>query len=301
MPPRHRGPAVVLLSWTAAALLPAVGRLPWPLLTRIGAGLGLLYYGLDPRRRRIGLENLTAAFPEMSPRRRAAVLRSAYAQIGSSALEFAALPRLGAERIRRMVRFQGLENLARARAEGHGVVVLNGHLGNWELYCHAAAVQGFPLHVVARRANVEVLHRYIVRCRETHGNRVIVRDRAMRRILRVLKEGGVVGVMCDQRASTSRGLQVDFLGRPAATEPAVARMILASGAVAVTALGRRNPDQTHTVEISPPLPRPPIRTEADALLELTRSYTSVLESFIRRHPEQWLWMHRRWFRRRDLP
>ncbi len=293
-----RGLFVVFVSIIGVGVLSLLSLVPFRMLTAAGGWLGGLYYHLDRKRKKIGFSNLHLAFGESkSEKELKDILKSVYKQMGSSMLEFAALPRLNEEKLNGLVRFDGLEKIEAEQRAGRGVILLNGHLGNWELYTQSAAIYGARIHMIGREANVGLLHNFIVRCRESKGNRVILRKNAMRKILKVLKEGGVLGVMCDQRGSTSRGLMIDFFGHSAPTNPAIARMILKSGAAIMTSFGVRNPDRTHTVTVSDPIQIDRSQNLQKDVVQLTKNYTKILEDFIREHPDQWLWMHRRWMRR----
>ncbi|PIV84889.1 MAG: hypothetical protein COW52_05220 [Nitrospirae bacterium CG17_big_fil_post_rev_8_21_14_2_50_50_9] len=298
MPKQGRGILIFLLSMMAVGVLSLLSRVPFRILTALGAGLGAAYYHLDSKRKKIGVNNLRLALGKSrSEKEIRRILKSVYRHMGSSLFEFAAVPRLNPERLYPLVRIQGLEKIDAAMKTGRGVIILGAHMGNWELYAQAGALHGYPVHVIGRKANVNLLNDYMVRIRECHGNRVILRTHAMRKVLRVLQEGGALGVMCDQRGSTSRGLMINFFGQPAPTSPALARIILKSGAVVLTSFGFRNPDRTHTLAISGPLAFDPGEDTEKNIREITQLYMKALEDFIRLHPDQWLWMHRRWMKR----
>jgi len=293
-----RGLFVVILSHLAVGALSLLSYLPFSLLTRIGAALGGLYYTIDGRRKRIGLDNLRLALgKEKTEEELRSILKAAYRQIGSSMFEFAALPKLTEKQLRGWIRFEGLEHLDAALRTGRGVILLAGHFGNWELTAQGLALRGYPGSAIGRRANTPLLHNYIIRCREAHGNHVIVRGKAMRRIFKVLDEGKILGILCDQRGSTSRGLSIDFFGHPAPTDPDIARIILKAQPVVMMAFGIRNPDQTHRIIIGRPLSFVPTGNRQEDAFRLTQQYMKELEGMIRKYPDQWLWMHRRWMRR----
>ncbi len=293
-----RGLPVYLLSLIAVGGLSLLSVLPFSLLTRLGRILGGLYYHLDGRRKRIALENLRLAFgKEKEEGELRSLLKAAYRQIGSSLFEFAALPKFTQKELSGRIRFEGLEHLEAARRSGRGVVLLAAHFGNWELTAQSLALAGFPGYAIGRRANVPLLHDYIVRCREAHGNRILVRDQAARKIFSILKEGKILGILCDQRGSTSRGLMINFFGHPAPTNPDIARIILKAKPVVMMTFALREPGGTHRIIVHKPLVFSPRGNRREDTLELTRLYMKELERMIRKHPEQWLWMHRRWMRR----
>ncbi len=294
---RGRGFFVWILSVLAVGLLSALSVVPMPLLTVAGATLGTLYYHVDGRRKRIALSNLRLVFGEEKTEDEILqILKASYRHLGSTLLEFAVLPRLTPGKLSELVHTEALEKIGRAREAGRGVLLLTGHFGNWELLAQSAAIKGYPAHVIGREANVGLLHRYIVGLREAHGNRVIVKQQAMRKVLTALKNGEIVGILCDQRGS-SQGLMIDFLGHPAPTNADVARLILTSGATVMTIFLVRGPDKTHMFHVSDPMVFESTGDRETDVLHVTHQYMQALESFIRRYPEQWLWMHRRWMRR----
>ncbi len=298
---RGRGFFVWILSVLGVGVLSALSVVPMPLLTAAGATLGSLYYHVDGRRKRIALSNLRLVFGEEKAEAEIRqILKASYRHLGSALLEFSALPRLTPTKLAQLVHTQALEKIDRARQSGRGVLLLTGHFGNWELLAQSAAIQGWPMHGIGREANVGLLHRYIVRCRETHGNRVIVKQHAMRKVLSALKRGEIVGILCDQRGS-SQGLLIDFLGSPAPTNTDVARLILKSDAVVLMIFIVRNPDKTHTVHVGDPMVFEPTGRRETDVRHVSQEYLQALEAFIRRYPEQWLWMHRRWMRRNHGP
>jgi len=293
-----RGFHVYILSVLAVGLLSLAERLPFSLLSRVGGALGTLFYRIDGRRKRIGLENLRLALGgEKNDSERRSILKSVYRNMGKSLFEFAAIPRLTPADLNRLVRFEGLEHLEKAEAAGRGILLLSAHFGNWELTAQSLALAGHPGYAVGRQANVGLLHNYIVRCREAHGNRIIVRGHAARKTFRVLRNGGILGILCDQRGSTSRGLMIDFFGHPAPTNPDVARIVLGLRPSVIMCFGIRNLDGTHTIFLSPPLQYSPSGNGEEDLLMTSRLYMKELEEMIRKYPEQWLWMHRRWMSR----
>lgn len=293
-----RGVPVFLLSVLAVGVLSLLSYLPFSLLTRLGRCLGRFYYHIDGRRKKISMNNLRLALGnEKTEEELRSILKAVYRQIGSSLFEFAALPKLTKKKIHGWIHFEGLEHLEAALRTGRGVVLLAAHFGNWELTAQSLALRGYPGSAIGRRANTPLLHNYIVRCRESHGNRVIVRGKAMRRIFKVLGEGKILGILCDQRGSTSRGLSVDFFGHPAPTNPDIARIILKANPVVLMAFGIRNPDQTHRIIIGRPFSFVPKGDRQEDAFRITQQYMKELEGMIRKYPDQWLWMHRRWMRR----
>jgi KDO2-lipid IV(A) lauroyltransferase len=298
MPKQGRGLIVFILSIIAVGALTLLSFIPFRILTALGAWAGGLYFYLDRNRKQAGLSNLRLAFGESkSEQDLQTILKSVYRNMGSSLFEFASLPRLNRGKMEQIVRFKGLEKIDAALKSGRGIILITAHFGNWELCIQRFAISGYPLHIIVRQANVKLLHNFMIRCREAHGNRMIIRDHAAREILNILKQGKILGVMGDQRGSTSRGLMIDIFGRPAPTSPTLAKIMLKTGAAVLTTFGVRNPDHTHTIHINDPMEIPRTGDMEKDVHTLSQNYMKDIEDMIRQYPDQWLWMHRRWMRR----
>jgi KDO2-lipid IV(A) lauroyltransferase len=180
-----------------------------------------------------------------------------------------------------------------AYAHGRGVLFVTGHFGYWELQALVHALKLQPMAVMARALDNPLLHRLLEDLRTQTGNSVIYRQGTLRRAMRLLQSGEGVGVLIDQHIASRDAIPVDFFNRPAATTPIVAALALRTGAriVPLFALplggGRYRMIYEHAIE-------PPPEGSPDPIRELTQRCTDVLEMYVRRHPELWLWMHRRW-------
>ncbi len=180
-----------------------------------------------------------------------------------------------------------------ALAGGKGVLIFTGHFGYWELQGLAHALVLPPISVLARPLDNPRLHELLERIRCATGNRVIYKQGALRRVLRALEQNEGVAILMDQHVQGTDAVIVDFFNRPAATAPALATIALRTGAPLIPAFalplsgGRYRMIYEHPVE-------PPPATSEDPVRELTQRCTDVLEMYVRRHPDLWMWMHRRW-------
>jgi KDO2-lipid IV(A) lauroyltransferase len=205
-------------------------------------------------------------------------------------MKFSALP--GDEMVSR-VEIEGGDHVRQAYAAGRGVFFLTAHFGCWEMHGLAHSVYLAPIGVVARPVDNPLVNDFLERVRQGTGNRVIYRKGGTRRILRALQSGQGVAILIDQHIHGPDATYVDFFGRPAATTTALAGLALRTGAPVIpvfaipTAPGRYRLIYEHAVELPPPDSPDPVR-------ELTQRCTDVLEMYVRRYPELWLWMHRRW-------
>ncbi len=289
---RHR------LEYLAVRALIAIVRvMPQPLVDAGGTLLGQAFYTLDRAHRRIALRNLSTAFPARPEAERRAIARAAFTHFGRllfALLQFASFtPQEMIER----VEVEGSERSRAAYAQGKGVLFVTGHFGYWELQAMVHGAQVAPVTILARALDNPHLNRLLERIRQRTGNTVVYRRGTIRRVMRTLQAGGGVAVLIDQHIMSRDAIYVDFFERPAATTSAVAALALRTGApvVPVFALplgrGRYRMIYEHPVQ-------PPRADAANPVQEFTQRCTDVLEMYVRRHPQLWLWMHRRW---RDVP
>ena len=286
---RHR--VEYALAWI---LLKFVGALPRPLARAAGITLAGLVYLLHRKLRRVGKRNLELAFPEKTARERSKILRGVFTSIGRQAAEVCLFPRYTRENVSKTVVYEGFENFERALARGKGVMFLTAHLGAWELSAFAHSLYGYPLGIVMRPLDNSYLDRLTRHYRTMHGNRAVDKDFA-RGLIAAMRKGETVGVLMDTNMIPSQGVFVDFFGILACTASGVARVALKTDAAVVpgftiwdSGLGKYRLRFDPAVEL--------VRTgnaEADVIAN-TQKFTSLIEDYVRRYPDQWLWVHRRW-------
>jgi KDO2-lipid IV(A) lauroyltransferase len=280
---------------TARVLLGGLSLLPRPLALIAGRGFARIAYGLSDRLRRRGFRNLELAFPQMSERERAHILRGCFTNLGRLLGEFSQLQRATPESLRRIVECQGLENLREAQAVGRGVILFTGHLGAWELSSFALSAFGYPLSFLARRIDNPLVEKMIEKTRTRFGNRSIDKRAAMRPMMRTLRAGGTLGTLVDLNTQPHEGIFVDFFGIPASTTSGIAALALRTGAVVLPVFIPWDEEKRRFVlHIDPPLTISRTGDETEDIKQLTTALTSVVESYVRRFPEQWLWIHKRW-------
>jgi KDO2-lipid IV(A) lauroyltransferase len=267
--------------------------MPPRLVDRLGTSLGLAFYTFDRAHRRVAEQNVEAAFPSRSVAERHAIVRSAFEHFGRLLFEILKFSTLTPEAMLARAEFEGEERVRHAYAQGKGVLFVTGHFGYWELQAMVHALRLRPMAVLARALDNRRLNDLLERIRTRTGNTVIYRKGTIRRVIRLLQAGEGVGILIDQHIMSSDAIYVDFFDRPAATTSAVAALALRTGAVVVPLFalpmgeGRYRMVYEHPVE-------PPPRGSEHAIHEFTQRCTDVLEMYVRRHPELWLWMHRRW-------
>jgi KDO2-lipid IV(A) lauroyltransferase len=279
----------------AWAGLKFLGALPRPVARFVGASCANAAYYLRPPLRRAALFNLRLAFPRWTDKERKHAVRRMIQQVGWMAAEFSQFPKYTRANIERVVVVDGYENFDAARRRGKGVLFLTGHMSAWELAPFAQALYGNPLHFLVRpiaNARVDAL---INRYRCLSGNRPIEKNRSARAILRVLGEGGTVGVLSDHNTSLEEGVFVDFFGIPASTTSGLARLALRTDAAVVPGfLSWDRERRKYRLRFEPAVPLARTGDEEADVRETTQRFTRVIEEYVRVHPDQWLWVHKRW-------
>ena len=278
---------------TIRLLIAVIQVMPNSLVSTAGALVGMMAYVADRNHRRIALENVAAAFPARTPRAHKRIIRGAFRHFGRLLFELLKFSTLSPDAMLKRVEFEGEERVRAAYAQGKGVLFVTGHFGYWELQAMVHALRLPPMAVIARALDNPALNALLERMRTRTGNSVIYRRGTIRRAMRQLQAGESVGVLIDQHILGHDAIYVDFFNRPAATTSAVAALALRTGASVVPLFalplggGRFRMIYEHPVE-------PPAATSEHPLREFTQRCTDVLEMYVRRNPELWLWMHRRW-------
>ena len=275
----------------ASAVAAGVRGLPPGQGLAVGERLGELARRLGIRRE-VAERNLALAFPELDPASRDALLRDHYRELGRVAAEYAILPDLARREPGAVVaEVRGREHLEAARARGRGVIVVTGHVCNFELAGAAVALLA-PLDFVYQPLSNPAMEDWIARRRRQIGVGLIPIGAGVRAIFSALKANRVVAMLADQDARR-HGVFVPFFGRPASTPVGPAAIALKTGAPLLVAYDRRLDDGRHRVELHPPLAVPD-PDAPDAATRLTALHTAALEARIREHPADWFWLHRRW-------
>ena len=279
-------------AWTG---LKTLGLLPRSIARFVGATFAAAAYTARAPLRRAAMFNLRLAFPNWTDAQRRRAIRGMVRQIGWMAGEFSQFPKYTRERIERIVVVDGFENFDVVRRRGKGVLFLTGHMSAWELAPFAQALYGYPLHFLVRPiANQRVdalINGY--RCRA--GNQPIDKNRSARAILKVLGEGGTVGVLADHNTDIEESVFVDFFGVSASTTSGLARLALRTDAAVVPGfLSWDAARRKYRLRFEPAVKLARTGDEDAEVIENTARFTRVIEDFVRAHPDQWLWVHRRW-------
>ena len=244
--------------------------------------------------RNIALDNLRSVFgPEKSDRQIRKIAREVFVNLAKNAVELVTLPKISAKNIDSLVSIEGRAILDAELAKGRGVIVVTGHFGNWELMPVTLRIKGYAGAVIGRRIYFDRYDRYLNGLRKSQGVEVIYRDDSPRKILKVLKSNGVLGIVADQDVDSVDGVFVDFFGHPAYTPLGPVVLAKATGAPLVPAFMIRD-GRRHRLVIEKPVELVDTGDKDADNIENTRRWSDVVEAYIRKYPSQWVWMHRRW-------
>ena len=296
---RQIGREIVLrerLEYLALRLvLGAVGLLPRSGARGVGAGIGAVAWRVLGRLRRVGMRNLEMAFPEKTAAERETILRGVFRSLGWQMGEFCKMSGYTAETASKFIRYDGLEHYLAARAKGKGVLVLTGHLGAWELSSFYHSLMGYPMSLVIRRLDNPLVDEFVNRIRCLHGNRVIHKDDFARGLLTSMHRGETVGILMDTNMTPPQGVFVPYFGVEACTASGLARVALHSGAAVLPGfLVWEAKEQKYVLRFGEELDLRRTGEMARDIVENTALFTATIEAYVRRYPEQWLWVHRRW-------
>lgn len=283
------------------ALLAAVRVLPRRVALAACRAFGRSWALLGGPRTSVAVTNLEIAFPELSAEERRAILLRSFGYLAEHLVDAAEIARLDVDSSEALVSFEGFEHIEaaqRATPEG-GAILLTAHFGSFELFSAACAARGIPVSVVQREQGIPAFGRVLEEWRAAAGVQALRRGSAARAVLRGLREGRIIGMPLDQDTPRSEGVFVDFFGRPACTRDGPARLAMRAGCPVVPGFLYRRPDGSgHVARFEPAIPL--IRAEElgndrdAAVIENVQRMTRAIEQAIRRAPDHWYWVHRRW-------
>jgi KDO2-lipid IV(A) lauroyltransferase len=276
-------------------IVKTLGALPRGIARSFAASVTSLLFSLQPKLRKTAEINLRLAFPNWTDAQRKEVTRKMVRNLGWMAAEFARLPRLTKENIEDLVILEGHENFLEGQRRDKGVLYLTGHIGAWELSSFAHALYGFPLHYMARPLDNKRLDTLVNQYRCASGNLPIFKNESARVMLKILKESGTVGILADQNTLPAEGVFVDFFGKLACTTTGLARVALHTGAAVVPGYAYWDKSiQKYRLKFEPLVELIQTGDTERDVFENTQRFAKVIEEIIRKHPDQWVWVHKRW-------
>lgn len=276
-------------------LLKLLSALPRRTSYTVGKFLSRLGYLFVGRLRSTAIHNLKLAMPELSADEQKRIVRGVFDNFGRLLAEFSRFPRYTREEMAKVVEYDGLENYLEAMARGCGVLFLTGHLGAWELSAFAHSINGYPHNILVRRIDNPLIEQLVDRYRTWHGNRTIDKNNASRMILSALRRGEAVGILIDLNTVRNLGVFCDFFGIQACSTPGLATLALRTGAAVLPSFITWDEQrQIHTIHFGKPLEVVNTGNLKEDILTNTARFHKVVEEYVRRYPDQWLWVHKRW-------
>jgi Kdo2-lipid IVA lauroyltransferase/acyltransferase len=289
--------------WFLEAALAVILAFPFALLPRgialrIGDLLGLIVFYIWRSRRKISIENIDKAVKAGGLRidsPSSSVARKSFMNLGRSMADIIKIYFGLGRNIIDSIEVEGFENYLKAKEKGKGIIFITGHCGNWEMTALGFGARVEPFAVIARAQNNPYLNRLVEKARARYGNRIIYKKGALMAIVSELRQNKGIGILMDQAVLPEEGYIIDFLGRPAWTMKIPALIARKLGAAVLPAFIHREGGR-YIGTLYPPVLLSQERDAEKALLEDTRAFSGYIENYIREHPAEWLWMHRRWKR-----
>ncbi len=268
--------------------------LPRKLFLRLGRFVGSLAYSLDGRHRKIALSNIAKALPQLSEVEKKLIVRECYMFFGMYLFDLLRTIRGYDAKFLEQCEYEGLEHITAAYARKKGIILYTAHYGAWEVMAHAHSYKTFPMSVIARKLDNPYLEKLLTRFRTSMGNRVIDKKEGFRPMLRALKEGKAIAILIDQNVTTEDRIFVNFFDRSASTTPALALLKLKTDCDLIPCFAIPLPDGRYRFRYGAPLQMDLTGELKQDIFLITQACTAIIENEIRRQPQYWLWMHRRW-------
>lgn len=274
--------------------------LPSSLKTKLGNAVGILWFDVLRIRRNVAIENVQRAFPQLSQHEQIQIARSSLKHLGRTIVEYTSFPFAGRTQFDKQFVTTGIENLNAAFAKNKGVLLLTLHLGNGDLAIAALSRRGIPIYLISKQFKTRWLNDLWFGMREKHGTKFIAHEKSSFDILRALKKNAAVVFVLDQFMGPPIGVRTQFFGIQTGTAAGLALMASRTGAPVVPCYTFRRDDGLSEMVFESELPSYKDESGSDDSLReskialLTQIYTDKIEAIVREHPDQWMWIHRRW-------
>ncbi|MFC2164243.1 lysophospholipid acyltransferase family protein [Acidobacteriota bacterium] len=266
-----------------------------------GRVLGLVFYHLDKRHRRVALKNLTIAFGHSSsPRERRKIARGSFMHFGQVLMDLIKFMTLSPEKRDSLLTVSGGEHLVTALGKGKGALIVTAHYGNWEMGISGLAQFG-KVDVIARALDNEFIERALHDLRAHLGAKVIYKNQAVRQTFRALEDNRIVAILIDQNVLRDQAIFVDFFGKKAATTPALAMFQLRSNAPVIPGFCYPTPSHKYHMQLYESVQLTLSGDRETDVTAITQACTQAIEEQIRQNPQYWLWFHDRWRTQPEVP
>ncbi len=272
-----------------------IAGVPHKRIASIGRVLGMLIYGIDARHRRIVRRNLKFVYPEWSAERVKKKSKLVFQNLGITILEICQMICFSRHDIIDKVKIRGEEHLLNAMHNNKGAILISAHLGNWEIATLFWPLYfNTPITIVVRKIRNKIINRWIYELRTRFGSKVIYKDMALPEMTRTLRQGKILGILIDQGMKSSIGVKIRFFNKFVTATPGAALLAMRCKSPVLPTFCTRNDDGTFTINIEPPLVLKRTDDLSADLKTNTQIMTDAIEKAVRKYPEQWFWVHKRW-------
>jgi len=281
--------------WIIRTIFQIMACIPLPLGRFLGKTLGIFISLLPFKRLKVSLDNIRNTLGSSLTNSEVTRLnRKVYMHFGQALFELSRVFRINNENLDKYIVFEGEENLAKALAKGKGVFLLSAHIGNWEMITAAISIRYGRLSAIASTQHSPTVDRLIKTIRTRFGMEVIPKKQGLKRMISAVKQNRIVGILLDLNSKWDQGVFVDFLGRPSCTNKSLALMALKMDTPIIPAFSVREKDGLYHIKLGEEVKL--IRTDDRTvdIEENTALFTKIIEAQVKKYPDQWLWVHRRW-------
>ena len=278
------------------SLLGAIGALPLETSMRFGKRFGKFLASRFPKLQKTARRNLEIALPELSATEKEKIIRGTFESLGRHLGFVSHFRKFQHEDIRNLVEVVGKEeNFDKAYAKGKGVLFFTGHFGSWEVFNLLPPAFGFGMNILVRRIDNPLVESFVDNFRIRFGSVTLDKTKSARKMFRVLENGELLGILADLNVQEKEGVFVDFFGIESSTTTSIAKLALKTGAVVLPAFAVwEESKRKYVVYLEPPVEYEKTENPEADIVNLTQDITNVVERYVRKYPEQWLWIHKRW-------
>lgn len=295
MPKKRSGFQTKIEYYAVRVLIGAIGLFSLKASMKIGKFTGKTVASLLPKLKKTGRRNLEIALPELSETAKEKILDGTFESLGRQLGFVSHFDDFTPERVRKIVEVVGKGNFDKAYADGRGVLFFTGHFGSWEVFNLLPPAFGHTMNILVRRIDNPLVENFVDKLRTRLGCKTLDKTQSARQMFRVLKKGELLGILADLNVQEKEGVFVDFFGIPASTTTGIAKLALATNAAVLPAFAVWNEaKQKYIVHLEPAVEYQKTEDAERDVKNLTQAVTNVVEEYVRKYPEQWLWIHKRW-------
>jgi Kdo2-lipid IVA lauroyltransferase/acyltransferase len=262
---------------------------------KFGKSVGKFFAKRFPKLRKTARRNLEIALPELSDEEKNRIVHGTFESLGRHLGFVSHFRKFKHEDIRELVEVVGREHFDAAHEKGKGILFFTGHFGSWEVFNLLPPAFGFGMNILVRRIDNPLVENFVDKMRTRFGSVTLDKTKSARTMFRVLKKGGLLGILADLNVQEKEGVFVDFFGVPASTTTSIAKLALATNAAVLPAFAVwEESKKKYVVYLEPEIEFDSNDDSDENVRQLTQKITNTVEKYVRLYPKQWLWIHKRW-------